>query len=62
MRKSVFMATTFSALALGVIYSQIKQITGLEFIPLLYIAIGLLIFGLYKGLRMNNKMDRKEEV
>lgn len=60
MQKSIFMASTFSALALGVIYNQIRQITGLELIPLLYIAIVLLAFGLYKGLRENNKMDKKE--
>lgn len=54
------MASTFSALALGVIYNQIRQITGLELILLLYIAIVLLAFGLYKGLHENNKMDEKE--
>lgn len=60
MQKSIFMASTFSALALGVIYNQIRQITGLELILLLYIAIVLLAFGLYKGLHENNKMDEKE--
>lgn len=61
MQKPIFMASTLGALILGIIYKQIKQIIGLELNPLLYIAIALLVIGLYKGLRVSNKTDKQEE-
>lgn len=63
MRKSVLIVSMLVAWTLAAVFSQIKNITGLEFDGLLYAAISTMIFGLYKGLyKTTNKNQAKKEL
>ena len=50
-----------SALFMAVTFNIIKNVTGIEIDALLYVAMAMLIIGLYKGLCANNKSDTEKE-
>lgn len=61
MRKSIFVISMLSALFMAVTFNIIKNVTGIEIDALLYVAMAMLIIGLYKGLCANNKSDTEKE-
>lgn len=61
MHKSRLVASIFGAGALAATYDKINGATGSEPKALLYIAIGLLVLGLYLEFRANNKTDARGE-
>lgn len=61
MQKSVLIISMLSSWAMAVVYDQINQASGVRLRVLLYIAIIVMVFGLYMGLRTNNECDAKEE-
>lgn len=62
MRKSVIVISVLCALFIAVIFNKIKNMTGVEIDALLYIAIAIMVLGLYRGLYTNNKDCEKEEL
>lgn len=62
MKNSVVIWSTFSALAIAVIYDKINQITGIKVIPLLYFATIIMVIRLFIGLRGDVKYEKKEKV
>lgn len=55
MKKSVLVISVLCALFIAVIFNQIKNMTGVEVDVLLYIAVAIMVLGLYRGLYANNK-------
>lgn len=61
MRKTLLVTSILSSWGVAMIYYQINRITGMEPKTLLYIAIAVMVFGLYAGLYTNDKVDTREE-
>lgn len=61
MYKLRFWVSMFGTWILTVGYDVINQTTGKEPRFMLYIAVGLMIFGIYSRLRTNNKTDLEKE-
>ena len=61
MRKSIFVISMLSALFMAVTFNIIKNVTGIEIDALLYVAMAILVIGLYKSLCANNKSDTEKE-
>lgn len=61
MYKSKFWVSMLGTWILTIGYDVINQTTGKELRFMLYIAVGLMIFGIYSRLRANNETDLKEE-
>lgn len=61
MRKSLFVISILCALFMAVTFNIIKNVTGIENDALLYVAMVILVIGLYKSLCANNKSDTEKE-
>ena len=55
MKKSVIVVSILCSLFIAVIFNQIKNVTGVEVDALLYIAMAIMVLGLYRGFYANNK-------